>query len=626
MGGICCVMNLDKNSVVIDKKSFKNMVDLLKHRGPDSNYFMFDKNIHMGSTNLEYSKNSTTTNEKEGVYIILDGCIFNRENLSKKLEKDIKTDGELIIQLYKNFGEGFLRSLEGLFAFILYDSNKKKLLAARDRFGFKPIHYTIFNNHLILSSEIKSILNFPGFKRNLNFKGLHNYLVYITYIPGTETIFEGVARLESGHFLTLSNGRLLQKKYSDYYWNYERNIKMKKESYYLKSFETLLKNAIKKNVLSDYPLVATLSGGVDTSTIIFFLKEITGREINTITTGYTFESHLNEMGYARKVAEKFGTNHHEILVDSSEINLLPKLLWHFDTVYCDGVAILQYLVSKKSCQLGARTTLNGFGVETLMGGDRRAKFQNYARKIGFFIPSIVKQKYLKNLRTKSPKINKAISLLQNSDKYEELYMLTTPSFPEDEIRVLYSRQLSKKLNGFRGSSIIKNYLRKEMDSYTQGLYLKGKMWQTGFTLERNDIIGLSNSNEQRVPFLENQLANFCYTLPGRMKIRRFKEKYLLRKLIKNKVPKEVLTKPKKGWHLPVDVWVNEQEGIISQAIEGLGKRQYFDKGKLASLLNNRNKYQDYLLIWSLFNFEIWHRMFLDSEKLPKRNISLNGLI
>ena len=352
-----------------DDALLKKMCNVIKHRGPNDWGTYTDKNIGLGIRRLSIidikGGHQPVHNEDRTIWIVFNGEIYNFQELRNIVEKRghrfyTDCDTEVIVHLYEVFGEKCVDYLRGMFAFALWDSNNKRLFLARDRLGKKPLYYTYFDGKFLFGSEIKSILQCTDVKRAVNLQSMHEFLT-LQYVPGPKTMFKDIWKLQPGSTLTLKKGTLKLKKY----WDITVTDKNKDEVFCSKKVLELFKESVKIRMMSEVPIGSYLSGGVDSSAVTAFMSMFSDKPVNTFTVG--FGHHTDEFEYARLIAEKFKTNHKEILMEQKSFNLLPEILWHFDEPIADPAALPTYLISKET-KKHATVALVGEGGDEAFAG------------------------------------------------------------------------------------------------------------------------------------------------------------------------------------------------------------------------------------------------------------------
>lgn len=629
MCGICGFTGFE------DKLLLKRMIDAIKHRGPDDSGLYIDKNVCLGHKRLSIidlsGGHQPMHNEDESIWIVFNGEIYNYKELKKELESKHKfytnSDTEVIIHLYEEREEDCVQLLNGMFAFAIWDSNKKILLLARDRIGIKPLYYTIIDDKLLFASEIKSIFQYQELKREINRQCLHDYLS-LRYVPEPKTIIKTVNKLPPGHFMIYKNGDISIKKY----WQLEmKPFDDINEVDCIKIFGELLKNSVERMLISDVPLGVYLSGGIDSGTIVGIMSKLKNESTKTFSIGYNMEGFEDELKSAERVANYFNTDHHEFVIDFNPMEILPKTIWHMDEPIADPAALPVYLLSKMAKKY-VTVVLVGEGADECLAGYEQYKIMLLANKMKK-IPVFIRSKIIPKLMEITPNIafnkifkyssmlgdegkKRAINFISSFGTVYEDYCEINFIFTEDEKEELYGN-----CNKFENSSRIfkphfygKNNLLNEMllaDNKTFLLHL----------LTKADKMTMAFGVEGRVPYLDNELVRFCSTLPQNLKLRGNIDKYILRKAAKKFVPEFVTKRKKRRFFVPIHHWL---ENIIKEDVENIFSREnienrgYFDYHYIDKLLRNYEKSKLYYgrQLWNLLTLELWCRVFIDNEKIP----------
>ena len=615
MCGICGISWTDKDLI-------KLMGSACKHRGPEHEGFYVDDHVSLCCERLRIIDLSDKAsqpihNEDQSIWVVLNGEIYNFRDLRKSLERKhnfyTDTDTEVIVHAYEEFGENCLQKLDGMFAFVLWDMDKKKLFIARDRLGVKPLYYCVKSDKLLFASEIKSILQDPDIQRKLNYEALCQFVTYAYTIDG-QTMFDGINELLPGHKLifTFSDKKVKIEKY----WDLQLTENLRSDEENLKMLRLLLENAINKRRVSDAPLGALLSGGLDSSIMVALLAKLSDKPVRTFTTG--FGNELDEFDEARIVAEHCGTDHKEITIDYSElINTLPSILWHMEFPYGRPSILSNFMVSN-AIKKYVTVAYTGEGSDELFGGYNRYFIftENYSKQ------------------SLEQKIESISSGFFNNKKTRE---------------ETFSDKVLKNYNGKNhpskafGKFIIKN---KKHGLFNTALLFELKTEIPGAQTWRIDRTGSAHAVELREPFLDHRLVEFCASLPEKLKIdfdNRISKKYILQKLAKEFLPEKIAQRKKFPWGIPFYDFFNSEfmpvaKSFIEKSIKK--RRQYLnvDKINLEKVSNkiiqykvNRSKEKeidDHILRQTLFlfNLELWYRIFIESKDLKNQPFSLEKLI
>mgnify|MGYP001249283112 FL=1 len=615
MCGICGISWTDKDLI-------KLMGSACKHRGPEHEGFYVDDHVSLCCERLRIIDLSDKAsqpihNEDQSIWVVLNGEIYNFRDLRKSLERKhnfyTDTDTEVIVHAYEEFGENCLQKLDGMFAFALWDMEKKKLFIARDRLGVKPLYYCIKSDKLLFASEIKSILQDLDIQRKLNYDALCQFVTYAYTIDG-QTMFNGINELLPGHKLifTFRDKKVKIEKY----WDLQLTKNLQSDEENLNTLRLLLESAINKRRVSDAPLGALLSGGLDSSVMVALLAKLSDKPVRTFTTG--FGNELDEFDEARIVAEHCGTDHKEIMIDYSElINNLPSILWHMEFPYGRPSILSNFMVSN-AIKKYVTVAYTGEGSDELFGGYNRYFIftENYSKQ---------------SLEQKIESISSGF--FNNKKTREETF--------SDKVLKNYEGKThpSKSFGKF----IVEN---KKYGLFNTALLFELKTEIPGAQTWRIDRTGSAHAVELREPFLDHNLVEFCASLPEKLKINfdnHVSKKHILQKLAKEVLPEKVARREKFPWGIPFYDFFNSEfmpiaKSFIEKSIKN--RRPYLNvhkidlekiSNKIIQYSVNRNKEKeidDHILRQTLFlfNLELWHQIFIDSKDLKNQPLSLEKLI
>ncbi len=626
MCGICGRINFDGSPVSADL--MVKMASLLSHRGPDDEGIYISKNAGLGHKRLSIIDLSEAGrqpmgNEDKTVWAVFNGEIYNFRELKSSLRENHRfisnTDTEVIVHLYEEKGIEFINYLRGMFAIAIWDEKRKRLLLARDRVGKKPVVYAEGKNSISFASELKSLLVDETFKCNINPVSIHHYLTY-QYIPSPLTIFKEIKKLPPAHILICEDGEISLKNY----WSLDFRKKeiFKDESGYSERFMEIFNEAVKMRLISDVPLGAFLSGGLDSSSVVAAMSRFSNSPVKTFSIGFE-EEEYSELPYAKKVATKFNTEHHEFVVKPNAIEILPKIVWFYNEPFADSSAIPTYYVSKISRE-HVKVILNGDGGDELLAGYPRYLFSETA---DFFmkLPVSLRYSFLKRIVGSIPADKRVIwrlrKFLDNIALVPELAYLGRICYFDTQSKTeLYtggfSRNVCKEdsiellINWFNNAKA-SNFLEKLLSVDTSS-YLPDDL------LVKVDIASMANSLEARSPFLDHKLMEFAASVPPEFKLRNKEGKYLLKKAMTGILPDEVIWRKKMGFGVPIKRWFkNELKSLVFDTL--LSKksieRGYFKKEILEKILSDHQseKADNSYKIYALLMLELWHKMFYDSK-------------
>jgi len=615
-----------------DKKLLTSMADEIKHRGPNAAGYFTDKGISLGSRRLsiiDLSKagNQPIYNEDKSIALVYNGEIFNFQGLRQKLiEKGhsfkSNTDSEVIVHAYEEYGVDCLKYFNGFWGFALYDSKKKILFISRDRLGLKPLYYYYDGKKFVFASEIKAILKYAALKRAINLDALSYFLTY-RYIPSDMTIFNGISKLKPAHYalLDLKTGKLKINKY----WEMSFDETGKKDSEIEKEIIALLKDSVEKRLISDVPLGAYLSGGIDSSSIVAMMKNFSD-EINTYSLAFEHDKIGNELEHAKKVSELFGTRHKEITINADIIKDLGKIVWHLDEPMSDPAAVPVYYLSKEA-KKSVTVILTGDGADELFAGYDQYKFLSMGYKMRF-LPKPIKR-IIPNSARLIPKalLNKIYkySSATGSQMFDRLgkmiidvnnnkakaYADVVGIFDDEE-----KQSLLKFKFDYHYDEINKNFFSKG-DFIKQLTYFDVKNYLAEDLLMKPDKMCMAHGIEARVPYLDYRLVEYSFSIPSSLKLRNNTTKYILKKALRNYLPKEVLHRKKQPFHMPLDEWFSR--GLKDYFFELLNEpinSKLFDKNYIKKIFDNYNNSKLYYgrQLWSLGIFNIWYKVFIEEDK------------
>ena len=545
------------------------MCDIIEHRGPDEEGIHCEPHIGLGNRRLSIIDLATGQqpihNEDKTIWTVFNGEIYNYRALKSELQDKGHTfytevDTEVIVHLYEEYGAQFVTKLNGMFAIAVWDRNQQLLTIARDRLGIKPLSYYTDGKTLVFGSEIKSLLTSRFFAPQLNLDALDQYLAH-GYIPSPDSIFQGVHKLPPGHLLQCQNGNLSITEYWDVSLQTQEklqagNTKEVDEAEYEERLQDLLRQAVQRRLMSDVPLGAFLSGGVDSSVIVGIMSQLMDQPVQTFSIGFE-EPDFNELSDAKRVAQHFQTNHTELIVRPNAVELLPELVQMYDEPIADSSTIATYYVSKLARE-HVTVALSGDGGDELFAGypryvdDRKdAILSRLPQSLKLLLASAGEQ-----LPT-SLRVKKYLRYLTKSDT--QRYIQRAGVFPLDMREGLYTQELRHKLQLPAAYALFEHCLEKKANAslLEKMLYLDLKTYLPHDILFKVDIASMVNSLEVRVPFLDHEFVEFVTGMPLHLKIRDNEQKYLLKKLLSKYVPHNIWDKEKRGFGIPLKHWLRK---------------------------------------------------------------------
>jgi len=599
------------------------MCRIIRHRGPDDQGVMVKPGVALGMRRLAIidlvTGNQPMSGEDGTVTIVFNGEIYNFQELKAKLEAHGHTfqthsDTEAIVHGYEEFGPACVDDLRGMFAFAIWDEKARTLFVARDRAGKKPLYYTTTpNGTFVFGSELKSLLEHPEVERETNPEALDAYFT-LGYVPDPLSIFRNVHKLPPGHYLTFTEGRVTVKPY----WDFEfEPAESQNEADYLEELRALLDESVRLRLISDVPLGAFLSGGIDSSTVVGLMARHMGQPVKTFSIGFHEDSY-NELKYARLTAQKFGTDHHEFFVTPDICEVVDELAWHFDEPFADSSAIPTYMVSKLARD-HVTVVLSGDGGDELFAGYTRYAIE---RKRGGFerLPKPLREGVMRPLSERLPHAAWGRNYLHNVSLDPVSRFLDSVSvFTSLNRKSLYTSDFAQQLgpSGYVGRvfyDLVENV--KSDDQVDRLLYLDSKTYLPGDILTKVDRMSMAVSLEARAPLLDHKLIDFVTRIPSSLKLAGLETKHILKSAVKDLVPAEILHRPKQGFGVPIQEWINQQlRARIRETLSESRTRQrgYVDSHYVDVLLDEheRGRRDHSMALWALVMLELWHRRFVD---------------
>ena len=630
MCGICGIIDRNINRRV-SESVLRNMCDAMKHRGPDDEGIYLDnKGVSVGLghrrlsiIDLSRAGHQPITNEDKTIWIVFNGEVYNYKELRVELEnKGHKfksyTDTETVIHLYEEYGQDCLKYLRGMFAFAIWDEKEKSLFLARDRVGKKPLLYSYANGIFCFASEFLALLRSGLVEKKINYEAVHFYLTF-GYIPAPLTIYEDVFKLPPAHKLILKDKKLAIERYWELDYSQKINIS---EDEAAGEVLRLLKDAVKIRLYSDVPLGAFLSGGIDSSTVVALMSQVSSKKVKTFSVGFEEEDY-SELKYAKNVAERFGTQHNEFIVKPKALEILPLLVERYGEPYADSSCIPTYYVSQQTRQY-VTVALNGDGGDESFAGYERYQAMLLAEAFGSMLN--ISKKFIKGFSSFLPDSINPKNKLRRIKRFlggavlptQKRYLRWIGIFDDDLKNTLYSedflnkvvqkdplKYLSPYINNSSRINLIDKLLMTDVNTYLPN-----------DLLVKMDIASMANSLEARSPFLDHKLMEFVAKLPKEYKLKKSIKKHILKKTVKNLIPRENIHRPKMGFGVPVGGWFRgELKGFLNETLlsnKSLN-RGYFKpeviKDMIKTHIIGRKDYS--FQLWTILMLELWHQRFID---------------
>lgn len=597
------------------EKVLQEMMDAIIHRGPDSAGTYIDDDIALGFRRLSIidldSGSQPMYNENRDMVIVFNGEIYNYKELRDELIKKghvfaNNADTEVLIHGYEEYGEELLTKLRGMFAFVIWDSKKKKLFAARDFFGIKPFYYALVDGQLVFASEIKSILKYTPYKKEMNRDALENYLTF-QYSVLPETFFKGIYKLMPSHCLTFENGRLDIKRYWEPVFEPDENTGLPEM---VDRIDSAMQDSIKMHKVSDVEVGSFLSSGVDSSYVAACFNGD-----KTFTVGFDYEKY-NEIDYAKSLSEKIKIDNYSKLISTDEYwNILPTVQYHMDEPLADPSAVALYFVSKTAAE-HVKVSLSGEGADELFGGYNIYREPFSLRPITRLPRPI--RKFLGACASAIPfRVKGKNYLIRGSKDVEERFIGNAFLFNEkDREKIL--RNPSGRYNHME---LTKPYYDKvkNLDDTTKMQYIDIHFWLIGDILLKADKMSMANSLEVRVPFLDRKVFEVARHVPLKYKVTKENTKFAMRQAAHRYLPDMVAEKKKLGFPVPIRIWLRDDKyyNIVKEAFTSKAAEEFFKTDEIVKLLDGHKdgKADNSRKIWAIYMFLVWHkRFFEDGEK------------
>ena len=612
MCGICGIY--DRRGL-IDKRLLRRMTRTMLHRGPDDEGYFVEKNIGMGMRRLSIIDLKTgkqpISNEEGTATVVFNGEIYNFRELREELEKkghrfETNADTEVIVHAYEQYGTDCPKLFNGMFAFSLWDSERQQLFIARDRLGIKPLYYHLGKDVFVYGSELKAMLP-AGIPTEIDLEAVHHYLGY-EYVPAPRTIYKSVCKLLPGHSLVFDATKhtiTVQK-----YWDCRYDAKEHSEERIIEELLKSLKDSVRVRLVSDVPLGAFLSGGIDSSMIVGLMSGLMDEPVKTFSIGFADASY-NELPHARKVAELFATDHTEKTVEPDAVKMTQELVRYFDEPFADTSALPTYLVSQLA-RTKVTVSLSGDGGDELFAGYERYVASSlsrfYSRMLGRplsgILPPVGKKKGLVNMLQR---FNEGLLLPEKARHMRWQYFMS-PALAS----ALYTPKLRAAVRSLDWFEPVNRYYLSQMHRLDREQYSDLKLYLPDDILVKVDRMSMASSLEARVPFLDHRFVGLAMTLPQSMRLSGLTTKYILKKAARRILPRDIVNRKKEGFSIPVKNWLrHELKGFMQETLdkpffvrEGLMRQEPIDRMIQSHVKGKKNHSHQ---LYSLMMLELWHR-------------------
>jgi asparagine synthase (glutamine-hydrolysing) len=621
MCGIAGFVDTDRNARP-DLNLVHRMCEVIRHRGPDDEGIHVEPGVGLGMRRLSIidlaGGRQPIHNETESIRVVFNGEIYNYQELRAELEAHghrfyTSSDTESIVHAYEQWGEGAFARLRGMFGIALWDQSTRTLLLARDRAGQKPLHYAERNGRLYFGSEIKSLLAAGAVEPRLDVAALDHFLAFL-YTPRDTSIFAGIHKLPPGHYLKWRDGRVDVRQY----WQIGAGETFAgSEQEAVEALGAVLRDAVRSHMISDVPLGAFLSGGVDSSAVVGLMAQSSSRPVKTFSIGFD-DPEFDELEHARTVANHFGTDHHEFVVRPDGLSILDSLIAHFDEPFADSSAIPTWYVSEIA-RRHVTVVLSGDGGDELFGGyDRYLPHPRVAQFDRLPVPGLRAAAALA-----WPLLPHGVTgknfLRHVAKDPAGRYVDSIAFFHADERAALYSADVRRAAQLDAERRLARHFDRFAALPHESGMMrFDFETYLPEDVLTKVDRMSMAHSIESRVPLLDNRVIDFAATLPARFKIKDGRRKHVLKETLRTMLPDSILARRKQGFGIPLGTWFRGGlTGLFSDVLDAPKTRQrgYFDSAFVGRLLREHlSGERDHTLrLWQLLVFELWHRQYLDTS-------------
>ena len=622
MCGICGLLEFEsKREVSTDL--VRRMSDTLRHRGPDDEGIQVGPGIGFGFRRLSIidlsGGHQPLANEDGSVWVMLNGEIYNYAELRQELESHghrfaTHSDTETIVHLYEDYGEGCFARLRGMFAIALWDSRQRKLLLARDRLGKKPLYYHATAERILFGSELKALLAAGGVPREIDAEALSDYFS-LGYIAAPKTIYRSVRKVLPGHYLVATAGAIRESEYWDISFATTEN---RTEEEWCERLRHELREATRVRLMSDVPLGAFLSGGVDSSAVVAMMSQLLKRPVTTCSIGFQ-EQEYNEIDFARQIARQFGADHYEHVVRPDAIETVNKLIWHYDEPFADSSAIPTYYVSSVARQ-HVTVALGGDGGDETFAGYRRYFLDQYENRLRRFVPRWMRRNVFRPLGqwypglAWAPRIFRARATFQSLSRTPlEGYFNSLSIFRPDEKFHALTGDFRQSLQGYDSIEVFRKYYDRAgtNDLLSRIQYVDMKTYLPDDILAKVDRASMAVSLEVRAPLLDHHLLETAARIPSTMKLRGRQGKIIFKKAMAQILPTDILDRRKQGFAIPLNRWFRKElkdmayEAIFSSPdgiLDPVFLKRVWDQ-------HQKGYYDRSAHLWAVLMFRKWKEKF-----------------
>ncbi|HTP67875.1 MAG TPA: XrtA/PEP-CTERM system amidotransferase [Dongiaceae bacterium] len=626
MCGICGVFEYQRTTD-IEPALVQRMNQTMVHRGPDDGGVFVGPGIGLGHRRLSIidlaGGHQPMANEDETIWVLLNGEIYNYTELRGELlqrghQFQTKSDTEAIVHLYEEYGEGCFARLRGMFSVAIWDSRERKLVLARDRVGKKPLFYAADGQRIVFGSELKALLAAGSLPLEMDEQALCDYFSY-GYIPAPKTIYRAVRKVMPGSYLVATRSSLKEVAYWDLSFGVVEN---KSEEEWCERLRHELCEATRIRLMSDVPLGAFLSGGIDSSAVVAFMSRLMKRAVTTCSIGFE-EKEFNEAEYARSVAQQFSTDHHEEIVQPNALEIVDKLAWHYDEPFADSSAIPTYYVSQVA-RRQVTVALGGDGGDESFAGYRRYKLDHYENRMRSFLPASLRRAVFGPLGRYYPALAWAPRVFRGKATFQSLaasplegYFNSISYFRPGDKTSLFTPEFKRRLAGYDSLDVLRHYYDRAGtdDLLSRIQYVDIKTYLTDDILTKVDRASMAVSLEVRAPMLDHKFLECAASIPSGLKLSNGTGKYILKKAFEPILPKDILYRPKQGFAIPLNVWFKtDLKEMAEETI--FGKEDgVLDRNFLRKIWEQHQKghYDRSAQLWATLMFRKWQHVFASDQ-------------
>jgi asparagine synthase (glutamine-hydrolysing) len=626
MCGICGIFEFERRQA-FPRQLLERMNQTIVHRGPDDDGFYLGEGVGFAFRRLSIidvaGGHQPISNEDGTLWVMLNGEIYNYPELRKELEAKghrfaTHSDTETIVHLYEECGEESFARLRGMFAIALWDSRHRRLLLARDRVGKKPLFYAADRERIVFGSELKALLAAGGISREVNREGLSDYFS-LGYIPAPKTIYRAARKLRPGHYLVVEAGMIRETSYWDISF---AETDVRTEQAWCERIRHELCEATRIRLMSDVPLGAFLSGGVDSSAVVATMSRLTNRPVQSCSIGFD-EKEYDEADYARAVAKQFSTDHFEQVVRPDAAAIVDRLAWHFDEPFADSSAVPTYYVSAVARQR-VTVALGGDGGDEIFAGYRRYVFDQMENRLRAIAPAGLRQAIFGPLGRFYPALAWAPRMFRAKATFQSLarkplegYFNSVSIFRPAEKARIFTPEFSNSLGGYDSIEVLReHYDRAGTDDHLSRIqYVDIKTYLPDDILAKVDRTSMAVSLEVRAPLLDHKFMELSARIPSPLKLHRQETKHIFKKALSGILPEDILYRPKQGFAIPLDRWFRGELKEMAHAAIFESPDAALDLRFIRKIWNQHQKkvYDRSAHLWAVLMYRKWQNAFLKGD-------------